>query len=111
MALAGTGRQPGATARVFWGKDYYCYLDAHDLQPLEPGRTYAMWLDTQASGIVLAGTFSPDPQGEATLWVPLDSDLGTISRAFVTDEVADDLGQEPTGPELLVSTSQEPARS
>ena len=97
MEIRGTELQPDATARVFWGEDYYCYLSAKNLRPLAQGRSYALWLDTANDGIVAAGTLAQGSSGSATLWVPLDSDLGEIRRAFLTEEPEGDLAQEPTG--------------
>ena len=104
MEIRGTELQPEATARVFWDEDYYCYLSAENLRPLAEGRSYALWLDTQNSGIVAAGSLVLHASGSATLWVPLDSDLGEVRRAFLTEEPEGDLAQEPSGPIELEST-------
>ena len=105
VSLRGTARQSRAVARVFWGEDYYCYLRAENLRALPEGRSYALWLETEGRDLILAGTFGPGADGAATLWVPLDSDPGEISRVFVTEEPEDDVGQDPTGAVELESRS------
>ncbi len=106
MSIYGTAHQPEARARAFWGEDYFCYLSVENIRDLAAGRTYALWLDTELEGVVRVGTFVADDGGRATLWVPIEGDLGHIARAFVTDEATDDVGPEPTGPVELQSSAE-----
>ena len=105
MSIHGTSRQDDARARAFWSEDYYCYLTAEGLGRLPEGHTYALWLDSESHGVILAGSFEPDGSGSATMWTPLPRDLGGISRAFVTAETKGDI-EEPTGPVELDSLAK-----
>jgi hypothetical protein len=96
-----------ARARVFWEwDDYYCYLHAEGLGAAQPPQVYALWLDTEKSGRILAGTFAPE-EGRATLWVQLPRDIGRALGAHVTLE-PEAPGPSPGGAMELSSGSARP---
>jgi hypothetical protein len=104
LELQGT-RSPQARARVFWEwDDYYCYLRAEGLEAVEPPAIYALWLDTEGGNRILAGTFAPEAEGRATLWVQLPRDMGKAVSAAITREPAAP-GASPAGPVELQSGS------
>lgn len=102
LELQGTA-QPEARARVYWEwDDYYCYLKAEGLGPLAAPQVYALWLDTESGNRILAGTFAPEGEGPATLWVQLPRDMGKAVGAAITLEPGAP-GPSPAGPEQLRS--------
>jgi hypothetical protein len=104
LDLVGT-TQPDARARVFWEwDDYYCYLRAEGLRAVEPPAVYALWLDTESGGRILAGTFAPPADGPTTLWVQLPRDMGKAVAAAITLE-PEAPGPSPAGPVQLRSAS------
>jgi hypothetical protein len=107
FVLAGTAAQPEARARVFWEwNDYYCYVHGEKLRALAAGEVYALWLDTEKSGRILAGTLEVGGAGEGTLWVQLPRDAGKATGAMVTVERAP-AGQAPAGaPELVLGPAR-----
>lgn len=107
LDLRPTSAGSEARARVFWEwDDYYCYLHAEGLGAARAPQVYALWLDTERSGRILAGTFVPE-DGRATLWVQLPRDIGRAQSALVTLE-PEAPGASPAGPIQLTSGASRP---
>ena len=65
VALAGQAPAPGASGRADWSRARGLALSLENLPPLQPGRTYQVWLLT-AGMPVSAGLLTPDAAGRST---------------------------------------------
>lgn len=100
--LAGSEPQPEAWGRILWDREHKTIqFYTGNLKPLEPGRTYELWLITDAQEKIPAGTFDVDAAKRGVLMVRLAQDVGNVVLAAVTDEPAGGLPQ-PTGAIQLV---------
>lgn len=100
VELVANNRRP--YARMFWAQATNTWtMFAHQLPTPAAGRTYQLWLITRDGQRISAGTFAPDPSGNAVVSAqyPLAPDaLGTIA---VTEEPAGGVPQ-PTG-EIVIA--------
>ena len=91
-------------ALMFWDKatDRWTFI-AHKLAPLQPGRTYQLWLVTAAKKIS-AGTFGVSPSGDAFVQATYQLDSGALKAVAVTEEPAGGSPQ-PTSAMVVVGTA------
>jgi hypothetical protein len=91
-------------ALMFWDKatDRWTFI-AHKLPPLQAGRTYQLWLVTDAKKIS-AGTFGISPSGDAFVQATYPLDSGTLKAVAVTEEPAGGSPQ-PTSAMVVVGTA------
>jgi Anti-sigma-K factor rskA len=91
-------------ALMFWDKatDRWTFI-AHKLAPLPPGRTYQLWLVTDAKKIS-AGTFGVSPSGDAFVQATYPLDSGALKAVAVTEEPAGGSPQ-PTSAMVVVGTA------
>jgi hypothetical protein len=91
--------------RMFWDPSTHRWtFFAHNLPAVRAGREYQLWLITADQQKIPAGTFRPDPRGnavvEATYALPADA----LAAVAVTEEPAGGLPQ-PTGEILIVGAA------
>jgi hypothetical protein len=102
------GLSAGATksprALMFWDKatNKWTFI-AHNLAPLNPGRTYQLWLVT-AGQKISAGTFSVTAGGDALVQATYALDANALKAVAVTEEPAGGVPQ-PTGAMVVVGTA------
>jgi len=91
------------SARMFWDRatDGWTFV-AHDLPAPPAGRTYQLWLVTPASK-VSAGTFAPEPNGDALVRATYPLPADSLRAVAVTEEPAGGSPQ-PTGPLVVAGT-------
>ena len=100
--LAGSAPQPEAWGRILWDRQHRTiHFYTGNLKPLERGRTYELWLITDAQEKIPAGTFEVDSAKRGFLVTRLAQDVGNVVLAAVTDEPAGGVPQ-PTGAIQLV---------
>lgn len=76
---------------------------ASNLQPVAPGKTYALWLLPAIGNPVAAGLFRPDANGNASVVLPvLPRDVE--AKGFGVTEEAEGGSPSPTPPILLAGT-------
>ncbi len=103
VELASTAQlAPGA--RMFWDRLTNRWtLITHDLQPVQAGRTYQLWLVTAKAEKISAGTFNTDAQGRAVVqatYALAEADLAAIA---ITEE-PEGGSPQPTGTILVAGT-------
>lgn len=103
VELASTAKlAPGA--RMFWDRLTNRWtLVTHDLQPVQAGRTYQLWLVTAKAEKISAGTFNTDARGRAVVqatYALAESDLAAIA---ITEE-PEGGSPQPTGTILVAGT-------
>ncbi len=103
VELASTAKlAPGA--RMFWDRLTNRWtLITHDLQPVQAGRTYQLWLVTAKAEKISAGTFNTDAQGRAIVqatYALAEADLAAIA---ITEE-PEGGSPQPTGTILVAGT-------
>lgn len=100
--LQGQGERIGAAARVFWDRrrDQW-QLFAPDLAAPAPGRTYQLWLVTDAGAKISAGIFGTAEEAAARGSVTVPAGAGGVVAAAVTDEPEGGSSQPTTAPFLL----------
>lgn len=103
VELASTAKlAPGA--RMFWDRLTNRWtLITHDLQPVQAGRTYQLWLVTAKAEKISAGTFNTDAQGRAVVqatYALAEADLAAIA---ITEE-PEGGSPQPTGTILVAGT-------
>ncbi len=78
---------------------------ANNLQPLQPTKTYELWLIPAAAGAtpIPAGTFRPDERGNATVIMP-PLPKGVQAKAFGVTVEDEGGASTPTLPIILVGT-------
>jgi anti-sigma-K factor RskA len=77
---------------------------ASELDPLQPYKTYQLWIIPQAGGApVPAGTFHPDDQGNASIILP-DLPRGIPAKAFGVTVEDDGGAQTPTLPIIMAGS-------
>lgn len=91
------------SARMFWDRatNGWTFV-AHDLPAPPAGRTYQLWLVTPASK-VSAGTFAPEPNGDALVRATYPLPADSLRAVAVTEEPAGGSTQ-PTGPLVIAGT-------
>ncbi len=91
-------------ALMFWDKatDKWTFV-AHNLAPLQTGRTYQLWLVT-ANAKISAGTFTVSPKGDALVQATYALDRNALKAVAVTEEPAGGVPQ-PTGAMVVVGTA------
>lgn len=73
-------------------------LLVYDLPPLPLGTSYKVWLEDPSSRQVVAGTFTPDSQGDATVALTVESDQEPVRLYLVASAPDED------GPVVLQAT-------
>jgi hypothetical protein len=77
---------------------------ASDLDPLQPYKTYQLWIIPQTGGAPIpAGTFHPDDQGNASIILP-DLPRGIPAKAFGVTVEDDGGAQTPTLPIIMAGS-------
>lgn len=98
--LVANNRRPNA--RMFWAQSTNTWtMFAHDLPAPASGRTYQLWLITRTGERISAGTFNPDPSGNAVVSAQYALDRNALQAIAVTDEPAGGVPQ-PTG-DIVIS--------
>ena len=91
---------PRAFGHILWSRSRGLVLSASRVPTPRVDATYQLWLVT-SSGVLSAGTFSPDSAGRATLATDDPPNLPRpVASAFVTLEAAGGVSQ-PTGARAL----------
>ena len=100
VTLASAGvRAP--SARMFWDQSVNAWtFVAHNLRPLEAGRTYQLWLVT-ARQKISAGTFKPDTNGDAVVRATYALPRDALAAVAVTDEPSSGSAQPTTVPFIV----------
>ncbi len=101
VTLTGSDLKPPPQGRASYvaAKGSLIFL-ASNLNPIQPGRTYELWLIPNTGNPIPAGTFRPDAQGNASVILP-KLPRGVQAKAFgVTVEDAEG-ATTPTAPILL----------
>jgi len=89
------------SARMFWDQSVNQWtFVAHNLPAPKTGRTYQLWLVT-AKDKISAGTFSPDPRGDAVVRATYVLPKGALAAVAVTEEPAAGSAQPTTTPVIL----------
>jgi hypothetical protein len=104
VAMTATRPASDARARIFWhAETYRCYVVAHGLPPLGPGRRYALWVSTGDGQTIPVGSFRVNADGSAEIYAELPDGTRGITRVLLTDEPADEAAVDgPSGSEHLV---------
>ncbi len=106
VQLDGGKAQPTAVAGLFCDPDTKQWLLlTKGLAPLPAGKTYELWCITASQKKIRTGTFDVDGQGNASLMMPMPTDVGPLAAAAVTDEPAGGVDQ-PTGSIQLLGKLQ-----
>jgi anti-sigma-K factor RskA len=100
VALAGQAPAPGASGRADWSGARGLALSLENLPPLQPGRTYQVWLLT-AGMPVSAGLLTPDAAGRSTGVYAVPAGGVMPTGIALTEEPEGGLPQ-PTGMPILV---------
>lgn len=100
VALAGQAPAPGASGRADWSRARGLALSLENLPPLQPGRTYQVWLLT-AGMPVSAGLLAPDAAGRSTIVYPVPQG-GVVPVGIALTEEPDGGLPQPTGQPILV---------
>jgi anti-sigma-K factor RskA len=101
VSLAGQ-QQPQAHGHVLWDIDHrFWHVCVFDLKPLPAGKTYELWFITDQGKKVRAGTMDIGPSGEAMVNVPVPDNIGRVTVAALTDEIAGGVDQPQGQIQLL----------
>jgi anti-sigma-K factor RskA len=101
VSLAGQ-QQSQAHGHVLWDLDRrQWHVCVFDLKPLPAGKTYELWFITDQGKKVRAGTMDIGPSGEAMVNVPVPDNIGRVTVAALTDEVAGGVDQPQGQIQLL----------
>jgi anti-sigma-K factor RskA len=99
VELVANNRRPNA--RMFWAQATNTWtMFAHALPALASGRTYQLWLITRDNQRISAGTFTPDPTGNAVVSAEYPLAPDALQMIAVTEEPAGGVPQ-PTGEVLI----------
>ena len=99
VELVADNRRPNA--RMFWARSTNTWtMFAHNLPALASGRTYQLWLITRDNQRISAGTFAPDPSGDAVVSAQYPLAADALQMIAVTEEPAGGVPQ-PTGEVLI----------
>lgn len=100
--LTGQGDRARTAARIFWDRARDSWqLYADNLPTPAAGRTYQLWLVTDAGVKISAGIFEPSPESPATGTVAVPPGSGTVVAAAITDEPSGGSPQPTTQPFLI----------
>jgi anti-sigma-K factor RskA len=99
--LAGQAAAPGASGRAYWSRSRGLVINASNLPPLPPGRTYQMWVITAQPAPTSAGLLKPDANGRASAVFETPVDIPTPTAMAVTIEPEGGV-PAPTGAMYLV---------
>jgi anti-sigma-K factor RskA len=95
VELVADNRRPNA--RMFWAQSTNTWtMFAHNLPAPPQGRTYQLWLITRDNQRISAGTFAPDPSGNAVVSAQYPLAADALQMIAVTEEPAGGVPQ-PTG--------------
>ena len=100
VTLAGQAPAPGAAGRADWSRARGLAVALENLPPLQPGRTYQVWLLT-AGMPVSAGLLTPDAAGRSTGVYAVPQAAVVPTGIALTEEPEGGLPQ-PTGQPILV---------
>jgi anti-sigma-K factor RskA len=101
VSLSGQ-QQPQAHGHVLWDLDHrFWHVCVFDLKPLPAGKTYELWFITDQGKKVRAGTMDIGPSGEAMVNVPVPDNIGRVTVAALTDEIAGGVDQPQGQIQLL----------
>jgi len=100
VALAGQAPAPGASGRADWSRARGLAVSLENLPPLQPGRTYQVWLLT-AGMPVSAGLLTPDAAGRST-GVYAVPQAGVMPTGIALTEEPEGGLPQPTGQPILV---------
>lgn len=93
--LVANNRRPNA--RMFWARATNTWtMFARELPAPPAGRTYQLWLITRDGQRISAGTFAPDPAGNAVVSAQYPLAADALNMIAVTEEPAGGVPQ-PTG--------------
>lgn len=99
VELVANNRRPNA--RMFWAQATNTWtMFAHALPAPPSGRTYQLWLITRTGQRISAGTFAPDPGGDAVVSAQYPLAPDALQMIAVTEEPAGGVPQ-PTGEVLI----------
>ena len=104
VQLVSGAAKPVPEGRVFYHSRHGLLFFVSHLRPLEPGKTYELWLIPSEGKPVNCGTFQTDERWEGTVLLPPMPALppNVAAKAFaVTIEPAGGVAA-PTGPKVLV---------
>jgi anti-sigma-K factor RskA len=100
VELVANNRRPNA--RMFWAQSTNTWtMFAHDFPAPAQGRTYQLWLITRDNQRISAGTFAPDPSGNAVVSAQYPLAADALQMIAVTEEPAGGVPQ-PTG-EIVIA--------
>jgi len=100
VELVANNRRPNA--RMFWAQATNTWtMFAHNLDAPPSGRTYQLWLITRDGQRISAGTFAPDPSGNAVVSAQYPLAANALQAIAVTEEPAGGVPQ-PTG-EIVIA--------
>ena len=95
VELVANNRRP--SARMFWAQSTNTWtMFAHNMPAPPSGRTYQLWLITRDGQRISAGTFAPNPSGDAVVSAQYAMAPDSLQAIAVTDEPAGGMPQ-PTG--------------
>lgn len=95
VELVANNRRP--SARMFWAQSTNTWtMFAHNMPAPPSGRTYQLWLITRDGQRISAGTFAPNPSGDAVVSAQYAMAPDSLSAIAVTEEPAGGMPQ-PTG--------------
>ncbi len=95
VELVANNRRP--SARMFWAQSTNTWtMFAHNMPAPSSGRTYQLWLITRDGQRISAGTFAPDPSGNAVVSAQYAMAPDSLQAIAVTEEPAGGMPQ-PTG--------------
>lgn len=102
--LSGQGAASQAGGRVFWKERERLWLFyVSGLPPAPKDRTYQLWFVPKNGLPVSASVFNTNPDGSATIEIPVPADVGELKATAVTTEPAGGLPQ-PSGSYVLLAT-------
>lgn len=100
VELASTSNLPPG-AKMFWDRVANRWtLVTHDLKPVQPGRTYQLWLVTAKAEKISAGTFNTDANGRAVVQATYALAERELAAIAITEEPTGGSPQ-PTGAILV----------
>ena len=100
VELASTSNLPPG-AKMFWDRVANRWtLVTHDLKPVQPGRTYQLWLVTAKAERISAGTFNTDAKGRAVVQATYALAERELAAIAITEEPTGGSPQ-PTGAILV----------
>jgi anti-sigma-K factor RskA len=98
-------RPAAPSGRMFWdvATNRWTFF-AHNLPAVREGREYQLWLITAGQRKIPAGTFRPDPRGNAVMQATYALAADSLAAVAVTEEPAGGLPQ-PSGPIVVAGAA------